>query len=137
MAGRIVKALSVQQPYASQIATGEKWVEWRGRRTSHRGALLICASKAPKVGDLPLGVALAIVEVVDCLPADDQWGWCLDNLRRVVRPFEVTGRLGLYKVTLPRGCKLARARRRPADWWERATEDDDEDPDAPIKTWVF
>ena len=111
-----MKALSVQQPFASQIAAGKKWVEWRKRRTHYRGDLLICASKAPK-GQGPTGVALAVVEVVDCRQDPDMgdWGWCLDRLRRVQYPFPVSGRLVMYDVTLPPGCKLAQVKLRPAE----------------------
>jgi hypothetical protein len=66
-----MKALSVRQPHASLIEAGKKTLEIRTRRTHHRGPLLICASlsNANKEGDgLPKGVALCIVDVVDCRP---------------------------------------------------------------------
>ena len=105
MAGRTVKALSVRQPYASQIARGEKLEEYRGRRTHHRGELLICASKSPRLAGpdglaLPTGVAVALVEVVGCRETASGFAWVLDNIRPV-QPFPVTGRLGIYEVTLP------------------------------------
>ena len=134
-----MKALSVQQPFASEIASGSKWVEWRKRRTHHRGDLLICSSKSPK-GQGPAGVALAVVEVVDCRPDPDieDHGWCLDRLRRVVRPFPISGRLGLYDVELPPGCRLARVQLRPPNWWEIAIDmEGPESSDGPEKMWTF
>ena len=44
-----MKALSVQQPYASLIAHGEKTVEIRSWRTQYRGDLLIVASPEARV----------------------------------------------------------------------------------------
>lgn len=70
---RTVKALSVRQPYASQIVYGEKTVEWRSKTFAYRGPLVICASKTVRVTmrngiDLPVGVALGVVDMVDCHP---------------------------------------------------------------------
>ena len=70
-----MKALSVRQPWAALIASGVKTIELRTRPTKYRGQLLICASqhKDPVHNALPRGVAVCIVEVVDCrsmLPSD-------------------------------------------------------------------
>ena len=40
-----MKALSVKQPYAALLATGQKTLEVRSMRTNYRGAVVICASK--------------------------------------------------------------------------------------------
>lgn len=101
-------ALSVQQPWASMIASGQKTIETRTWRTSLRGDLLICSSKSPKID--PAGFALAVVRLVDCraMTEDDEWearcefysgafAWVLDDLRRI-EPFPVKGRLGLFSV---------------------------------------
>lgn len=40
-----MKALSVRQPFASQIVIGEKTIEWRSKPFNWRGPLVICASK--------------------------------------------------------------------------------------------
>lgn len=110
-----MKALSVRQPWASLIAAGKKTLEIRSRRTHHRGPLLICAaSHRGKTPDsLPRGVALCIVEVLDCRPmiAADQaaagipflpghFAWVLGQVRRV-EPFAVSGQLGLFTVDPP------------------------------------
>jgi len=41
-----MKALSVRQPFASQIVIGEKTIEWRSKPFNWRGPLVICASKS-------------------------------------------------------------------------------------------
>ncbi len=119
----IVKALSVRQPYASLIAQGDKTIETRIWSTKYRGPLLIVASKSPKIEELPVGVALALVELLDCRPMveSDQEAACCDiypravswvlkdentkTLRRV-KPFAVKGLLGLYDVVIPEGVFL-------------------------------
>lgn len=40
-----MKAITLNQPYASLIAAGIKTIETRRWRTNHRGPLLICAGK--------------------------------------------------------------------------------------------
>lgn len=40
-----MKALSVKQPYAALLATGQKTLEVRSMRTNYRGPVVICASK--------------------------------------------------------------------------------------------
>ena len=106
-----MKALSIKQPWASLIASGEKTIETRTWPTSHRGPLLIVSSKSPPIE--PAGVALAIVDVVDCRPMvqkdeagacceiyDGAWAWVLANVRPVDH-FPVRGMQGLYDVQLP------------------------------------
>ena len=63
---RVLKALSVQQPFANLIADGSKTIEIRPRGTTHRGPLLIVSSKRPDVP--PAGCALAVVNLVDSRP---------------------------------------------------------------------
>jgi len=103
------------------IARGEKIIEVRTRRTNYRGPLLICASKVPHALG-PAGVALAIVDLLDCrtfLPADattaggsatdwateDEswptlWAWVLGSPRIIV-PVPVRGMLGIFTVDVP------------------------------------
>ena len=106
-------ALSVKQPYANQIRDGIKTIETRTWATPHRGPLVIVSSKRPAID--PAGCAIAIVELSDCrpmtaadwiaaccAPAPDRWGWHLTNIRALITPIPVTGRLGLFSITLPR-----------------------------------
>lgn len=112
-----MKAISIRQPWASLIASGDKTIETRTWPTDYRGPLLICASKNPRKGDLPTGVAICIVELVDCRPMTKEdepaanceiypraWSWVLKNRRTLAGgPFKVTGRLRLFNVELPGG----------------------------------
>ncbi len=76
-----MKALSLKQPWATLIASGQKTIETRMWPTNYRGELLICSSKKPdkymdaicsdlfsdySEEDFPLGVALCVVELYDC-----------------------------------------------------------------------
>ena len=114
-----MKALSVRQPFAFLIASGDKTIELRSRPTQHRGPLLICASKTDRdcwvqyEGRdylLPVGVMMCIVDVVDCRPATEADGdaafsdvdpgiyaWVLENPRHVMlKP--VNGRLNMFEA---------------------------------------
>ena len=121
-----MKAISLHQPWASMIASGDKTIETRWWRTHYRGDLLICSTKRPVVRDLPSGYALAIVTVYDCVPYkteharaagfdertainmlrlerqnnDHFWSWMLEDIRRIKEPFKVTGRQGFFNVDL-------------------------------------
>ena len=112
-----IKAVSVWPEYAWQIATGEKTLEIRSLRTHHRGPLLICATKQPRAqgddgNDLPAGVALCVVDVIDCRPMEPadvrpacvghhpgHFAWVLADPRRLPEPYPpVSGRQGLFSV---------------------------------------
>jgi hypothetical protein len=56
------------QAWAALIAAGEKTIELRSWATRHRGPLLICATKRPNPDNLPAGVAVCTVELVDRRP---------------------------------------------------------------------
>lgn len=103
-----MKALSVRQPWANMIASGEKTIETRTWATKHRGELLIVSTKRPQIE--PAGFAVAVVEIVECRPMDESdwqvaccdpypnaFGWILTDVRRI-DPFPVKGSLGLYNV---------------------------------------
>lgn len=68
------RALSVKQPWANEIATGEHTIDFRSWATDYRGDLLIHASNraawdiypdAPKSRMEPCGVTIAIVTLAD------------------------------------------------------------------------
>ena len=69
-----MKALTISQPFASLIASGEKWVENRTWRTDHRGPLAIHAGKGTQyltktdLAQYPHGCVIAVVDLVACLP---------------------------------------------------------------------
>lgn len=109
-----MKALSVRQPWASKIASGEKSIEVRTWTTEYRGPILICVSKSPRIDGLPSGVALCTVDLVDCLPITQEhsaaaccdvdpsreFAWILANPRPLEFLQPVSGRLGLFEVAL-------------------------------------
>jgi hypothetical protein len=106
-----MKALSVKQPWANLIASGDKTIETRTWATHYRGELLIVSSRTPRID--PAGCALAIVRLVDCRPMTerdqidaccdlypDAYSWVLRDARRI-SPFPVRGQLGIFEVALP------------------------------------
>ncbi len=108
-----MKALSVKQPWANMIASGEKSIETRTWSTEYRGDLLIVSSKKPPIS--PAGFALVIVRLVGCRPMTSQdeslarcaiypgaYSWVLEFVRKV-RAFPVRGKLGIYEVEIPAG----------------------------------
>lgn len=123
-----MKAISIRQPWASLIASGQKSIEtrvWIPRNRDgapYRGPLLVCAGSALPHADqlghpdqqLPRGIALCIVDLVDTRPmtqADEAaaccsvypraQAWVLRNIRPV-EPFSVKGVLGLFEVDVPK-----------------------------------
>jgi hypothetical protein len=103
-----MKALSIKQPWANLIASGQKTIETREWATPYRGQILLVSSKTPKIE--PAGYAVAVAELVDCrlmTKADEgaakcpiypkAVAWVLQNVR-AIEPFPVKGQLGLYEV---------------------------------------
>ncbi len=120
----IMKALSVQQPFAFEIMNGLKTIEVRSWDTLHRGDLLICSSQKPafsreemeEIEDdydctLIYGHAICLASLTDVRPVKrgdeepaimeeidpDAYAWVLENARPVV-PFPVKGQQGLFNV---------------------------------------
>ena len=105
-----MKALSVKQPWASMIASGQKTIELRSWQTRYRGDLIICASKRPDTPP-PVGCALAIVNLVYCkraTQADEEkaccevrvgrdFAWIFENIRKI-RSWPVEGAQGLFNL---------------------------------------
>ena len=112
-----MKALSLRQPFANEIATGRKTIETRTWSTKHRGRVAICASKSRKryLGlhpAPPYGAIVAVATIVDCKPmmqADERaalchvypeaWSWFLEDIVRV-KPVPIRGALGLFEIDL-------------------------------------
>ena len=125
-----MKALSVQQPWATLIVEGRKKIEVRSWKTDHRGPMVICASASPKnvfwfdevekeARLMHAGCIIGVVELLDCRPMvesdeDDAkcklqngaWSWVLKPLH-YCRPDRVTGRLGFFDVPESNLVKIA------------------------------
>lgn len=70
-----MKALTISQPFASLIASGEKWIENRTWETLYRGELAIHAGKGTqylsnqliRAGQYPTGAIIATAVLVACV----------------------------------------------------------------------
>lgn len=106
----VLKALSLKQPWANMIASGEKTIETRRWPTTYRGPLLIVSSKTPNIP--PAGCAVAVATLVDCraMTRTDEvaarcalysgaFAWVLRDIRPI-KPFAVRGMLGIYDVVV-------------------------------------
>lgn len=119
-----MKALSVQQPFAFEIMSGQKTIEVRNWDTLHRGDILICSAKKPAFEEEDMeemeeeygciflyGQALFIVRLVDVRPMEkgdeekalldeidpEAFSWVIEDVRPVI-PFAVKGKQGLFDV---------------------------------------
>jgi hypothetical protein len=119
-----MKAMSVQQPFAFEIFSGQKTIEVRNWDTLHRGDLLICSSGKPAFSRVDMeemeeeygctflyGHALCLVRVADVRRrkrGDEEkalldeidpeaYCWVLEDVRPVL-PFPVKGQQGLFEV---------------------------------------
>ncbi len=71
----VVKAITISQPFASMIASGEKWIENRSLPTNYRGMLAIHAGKGTQYmtrremidGHIPCGQVIATCFLVECV----------------------------------------------------------------------
>lgn len=114
-----MKCLSVRQPHATRIASGEKDLEIRSKATKYRGAILICAAMKADSEAMPpnvamvAGVACCIVDIIGCrlmTPQDTtracipfrpgHFAWVLSN-PRPVPSVSVKGQLGIFQRDLP------------------------------------
>ena len=123
-----MRALSVRQPWAELIVSGQKRYELRTWRTSVRGRIWVHAARTvqwPCVrlaglsrASLTIGAIIGSVEIVDCVPftssiaeelrrADASFGdvgevtgfaWILAAPERLPQPIPYRGALGLFRV---------------------------------------
>ncbi|MDX2032053.1 MAG: ASCH domain-containing protein [Blastocatellia bacterium] len=95
-----MRALSIRQPYAEMIMKGKKKIEYRSRSTKIRERVYIYASLTPgyeeawadmkmSPGDLPTGVLIGTVEIVNCTGKKDKYEWHLAKpirAKRMIKP---------------------------------------------------
>ena len=96
-----MRALSIRQPYAEQILRGTKQFEYRSRPTSIRERVYIYAGLKPgpeaefrrmriQPGELPTGLLVGTVEVIDCTGVPGDYKWHLAHPKRLRRPVRPT-----------------------------------------------
>jgi hypothetical protein len=116
-----MKILTVHQPYAELIASGEKPIENRTWAAPYRGPLLIHAGKSRDMLDdgderrypgMPFGAVVAVARLTHCFRITDQWPpkwaplrdhehangpwcWILEDVRRLNQPITWRGLQGL------------------------------------------
>lgn len=109
-----MKAITICQPFAHWIITGEKLIENRTWETSYRGPLLIHAGVSRKflleeddVESMTFGAIIGICELVDCVPlrkvkkrphAEGPFCFLLDNVHQFPDPIPYRGQLNIYNV---------------------------------------
>lgn len=89
------RAISIQQPFVEEILRGVKKYEYRSRATKIRGRVYLYASLRPgelsrwkklgfKPGELPNGLIVGSVDIVDCKYIDrlECYGYKLKNPKR-------------------------------------------------------
>ncbi|MCY2964123.1 MAG: ASCH domain-containing protein [Planctomycetota bacterium] len=81
MSTETLTVLSIRQPWASLLLSGEDWCENRSWNTKHRGALWIHASSKIENGEceqygidkkrLATGAIIGVVDLIDVIPIDE------------------------------------------------------------------
>ena len=100
---RVVKAIAVREPWASEIAAGATTTAYKSFRTPYRGEILIVSDEEPWYG-------LALAELADVqqitremdAPLQRGYAWVFHNVIQVSR-FPALHRSGLYTVEVPEG----------------------------------
>ena len=97
-----LRALSIRQPFAEMIMTGEKDIEYRSWPVRLRETVYVYACKTPgdpedydeygySMEDLPHGVIVGTVEIADCT-VNEEYGvfeWHLRNPKRFRKPLPI------------------------------------------------
>ncbi len=117
-----MRGLTVRQPWASLIATGQKPIETRSWPTKYRGPIAIHAGLQDdrdamrRFGldpNLPRGAIVATANLVEvrrlrpidqaatlCPHVDGRYGWILEDIKQLDPPVPRVGAQGLWKVDL-------------------------------------
>lgn len=104
-----LRALTVRQPYASEIASGDKVIEYRDWSTHYRGDLVITVAQKREPGHPgPYSVTLCLVELVDVRLTREGPEWLLANARALPQ-VAVKGALKLWPVSAELAAQLGLA----------------------------
>src|SRR5438105_4937924 len=96
-----MRALSIRQPFAELIMSGEKPIEYRNRPVKLRERVYIYACKTPSSledyedagydpEELSHGALIGTVEIVNCTEGDEGYEWHLANPERLEKPLPVS-----------------------------------------------
>ena len=117
------RALSIKQPWAWAIVTGNKDIENRSRVTHLREPLLIHAGlrfsdegfgflerhgiSCPSEDELPTGALVGMAELTDCVKESgspwghaDYWHWILSSPLEFRKPIDYPGSLGFFRPAI-------------------------------------
>ena len=87
----ITRAISIRQPYVEQILRGEKTIEYRTRKTNIRERVYLYASLTKETDeDLPTGLIVGSVEIVDCTGYEGNYEWHLASPKRLKKYLKPT-----------------------------------------------
>lgn len=84
-----MKALVIRQPWASQIISGKKKIEYRSWQTKYRGEILIVSEKK--------AIGIMNISNIKYNPETKMFEWIISDVRKI-KPFPVRGKLGLFEV---------------------------------------
>jgi hypothetical protein len=90
-----VKALVVHSPYAQEIASGEKPIEYRCWSCRYRGWLAIVAARRRESG-ADAGRCVCLVNLVDIQGEEGNYEWMLENPIPLSQRVLIPGRLGIF-----------------------------------------
>lgn len=109
-----MKALTIRQPWADLIASGEKQIENRTWQTDYRGPLAIHAGRTVNWHQCPdgynpsaVGAVIAVVDLVDIVPveqiylssfAEGPLCWVLKGVVRLPQPITCSGKQSLWEL---------------------------------------
>ncbi len=102
-----MNALTICQPYAHLIVTGQQLAEFRTWSTTYRGPLAIHAGLSKSWLDpddrydptMTFGAVVGIAKLTECeTSGDGDWDWLLDDVRRLVTPIPYKGQRGLFDI---------------------------------------
>lgn len=87
-----MKAIVIRQPWAEQILSGEKKIEYRTWGTSYRGWLLIVSNQQ----------VVGMMEIVDVRYNESEkvYEWIIGDVKRIDKPFYVRGKPGIFEVEI-------------------------------------
>lgn len=97
-----MKALSIRQPYVSEILAGTKTREFRSWPTRYRGRFALHASKTPGEGLIPAGAVFGAIVGTAMLVACEEdccgYAWVLADPQPLAVPIPWRGRVGWFTV---------------------------------------